>query len=149
MHLRRQGRAIEKVGLDFGVPPASFDERIDHLGKLGAGGMPPEEAIAREFNLEVVYARVYRVASDASHYSLSTALQGFDFSAVEGKLEELETLSGIPIRFLDGEPERAAGALALATVVYGTFLERSDFVIKHGVAGDALELLQAHVRSAS
>jgi hypothetical protein len=141
--LRTQSRSLERLSLDPGIPATVLDERIAELERLGSGGIPPDEVIARELGDEAIYARIYRTTSNAAHYSLFTALQGFDASSIEG---EIESLSGLRIRFLDGEPARAEEALVLAALVYVAFLEDSEFVIHHGVFDQAKDLLEAHVR---
>lgn len=144
VQLRKQARSLESFGLESGAPQDAFDERISQLEAAGIGGMPPDEVIARELGHEAVYARVYRSTSDVVHYSLFSALHGFDASSVEG---EIESLDGVRIRFVDGDLVRAEEALVFAALIYVGFLEHSEFVVHHGVFDLARELLEAHVRS--
>lgn len=141
--LRTQARSLERLSLDPGIPAAALDERIAELERLGVARVPPDEVIARELGDEAIYARIYRTTSSAAHYSLFTALQGFDASNIEG---EIESLNGIRIRFLDGDPSRAEEALVLAALVYVAFLEDSELVVHHGVFDKARDLLETHVR---
>jgi len=141
--LRTQARSLERLSLEPEIPPTVLDERIAELERLGEAGIPPDEVIACGLGDEAIYARIYRTTSNAAHYSLFTALQGFDAGSIEG---EIESLNGLRIRFLDGDPARAEEALVLAALVYVAFLEHSEVVVHHGVFDRARDLLEAHVR---
>jgi hypothetical protein len=88
-----------------------------------------------------MYARIYREGSDAAHFSVGAALQGFDIEGIKGPLNGFD---GIRIRFVDGQPERAAAVLGLACIAYAAFLERSQIVVPHGVAPEVQRLVEAY-----
>jgi len=143
-HLLTHARSVEALKMDPGTPSTDLTPRVEELEALGVDGMPSDEAIAHELGLEHVYAVVYRSTSHVAHYSVPTALRGFDVSGIEG---EISSFDGLRIRFLDGDPAAAEQALLAATLIYVSFLEKSEFVVHHGVFDAAKELLESYADS--
>ena len=116
-----------------GFDVAERDVRLveDMVARLEQGGavqLPPEEQIARAVDFGPFYPRVFRPTSSVAHYSIWSALDGY---------VEL----GTPTVSLElPHAERAEEALELACIVYGAFLEKSDPIIKHGVAEHVRQL---------
>ena len=104
------------------------------------GGIPSDGAIARELELEDVYATAYRTASGSVHYSLNAALEGFDLRDADSTREPV--LSGRRIRFEDGQPERAANALVHACLIYATLLQRSGNMLGHALFEPVMRLFE-------
>lgn len=131
VQIRKQTRSMAELGM--GPPaPAAVDRRIEELQAAGLRPLPPDEVIARELGEEIIalYAHVYRTASDVAHYSLFTALQGFAVTDIDAQMPE--GFDGVRVRFQDGNLKRAEEALILATLLYVSFLERTEFVVHHG-----------------
>ena len=105
--LRTQACAMEGLGMDFGMAATDFDDRIHDLEDMSIEKTPTDESMALEVGMKHFYARIYRSASDVAHYSLWSALSGFDLTGVEG---DIESLDGLPIRFLDGGPPGSSRA---------------------------------------
>lgn len=139
--LRTQARSMEALGMEFGALSTDFDARITELEALGAV-RKSDEAIASELGLDEVYAHVYRSTSHVAHYSLLTALQGFDVPDTE---RPIDAFDGLRIRFLDGDVGGAEEALVMAALVYVALLERSEPVLHHGVFESSKVLLEKHV----
>jgi hypothetical protein len=88
--------------------------------------LPPDRQLLEALGLKAYYARVYRLASDVTHYSIGSALDGF----VEYPHRHL---GGGHVALKRPDADRAEEALALAAITYGEFLERSEPIMRHGV----------------
>lgn len=126
-----QTRELEALGLPVEAPSETWKQAAAEIEV--SGGVPADHRIAGKLGLEVIYATAYRTGSGSAHYTLLTALQGFD-------PEEADLLSA-RMRFEDGEPERAASALGQACVVFAAFLEHSDAILGHGLFEPAARLI--------
>lgn len=133
---RRQSVQARELAA-FGFPVEMSAAEWSALDEIDvAGDIPNDVSLAREFGFEEIYAAVYRTASGSSHFSLASALEGFDVG--DG---EVEDLSGLRIRFRDGQPDRAASALVQACVLYAAFLESSEPLVHHGLFKRAKDTL--------
>ena len=115
----------------MGFEPSDDRDRIARIADAESGRtvtpFPNDHDLLASLGLLAYYARVYRVASDVVHYSIGSALDGF--------LDYPDTVTGggrVPLKHPRGE--EAEEALALAAITYGEFLERSDPIIRNGVA---------------
>jgi hypothetical protein len=132
----KQARELDALGFDLDVDSKDLQTRVHESEAKGVPAMPSELDMARELGLDVLYSRIYRSGSDVGHYSVMSALQGFDQTAWDG-----ETLDGVPIRFREGVPDEAEQVLVMAMVSYVSFLEGCEAVIQHGAAEEAKRLL--------
>ena len=121
-----QARELEALGMPQPISSETWARRAAEVDV--EGGLPTDVALARELGLEDVYATAYRTASGSVHYSLDSALEGFDLGEADATNEPVE-LSGLRIRFEDGQPERAANALVHACLIFATLLQRSDNIL--------------------
>jgi hypothetical protein len=154
--MRIQMAKLAEAGIEHEPFQPGAQHRLDELRGYGERGMPGDETLAVELDNAglnasagvdhaALYARIYREASDVTHFSLFTALSGYVIpSGWEGVGDSFE---GLTIRVHEGDPERAEEALMLACLVYVTFLTDSEAVIHHGIARNARSLLGDRLRS--
>jgi hypothetical protein len=118
-------------------------ERAEALKEAGVGKLPPGREMARVLDREVrpetpgifelMYARIYRPASQVVHYGLSASRRGAEAS-LEGSVH-LDYLN----------KDDAAEALGLALLTFALLLTSSDPIVKHGLTQEASRLAgEAH-----
>ena len=131
--LRKQGFRVDEA-LEQAV-----ERRRLELKQKRVKAMPSDRRLLDEIGLANVYDRVHRPGSEATHYSLGSALLGFAeaprLGRLEGRLVVLE------------QPDFDSAELALiwASIVYGAFLTSCRPVIPHFAAAVALERLQEYM----
>jgi Family of unknown function (DUF5677) len=120
-----------------GFEPTDERERIERIVEAtkgrGVPRLPSERKLLSQLGLRPYYARVYKLASDRVHYSIGSALGGF----LPGGFPDRLTGAGGQVALELRDDEGAEEALALATIVYGQFLEKCEAVIPHGVTASA------------
>ena len=91
-----------------------------------------EPSVPRFF--ELLYARIYRPTSHVAHYGIGAAVDGL----VDQDAEDPGALS------LDRTDEDdAAQMLGLALVTYGALLDFSEPIVRHGLAAEVAEFIDA------
>lgn len=135
---RKQAQELEQLGMPTNIPAARWQEMADEIDAVG--DVPPDVNLARELGFDAIYSTLYRTGSGSVHWTLLTALEGFD--ATNLPAGELQSLSGIKIRMHQGQPERAGTALLHACVLATMFLEASDLLVHHGMGAQARAILQ-------
>jgi hypothetical protein len=128
-----------------GFEPADDRDRIAGIvtstEEHGVPPLPNDRDVLASLELEPFYARVYKLASDVIHYSIGSALGGF---LVDGLPDQYAgTRADVALELRDDD--RAEDALALAVIIYGEFLERSEAVIGHGVTETARREVEAYM----
>jgi hypothetical protein len=134
---------VEEGGDQFRATVAQFREQADEFEREGVGRVPGDRAIAMRLDadlqpevpryFELLYTRIYRTTSDAAHYGIATALAGYPRNPDDPGQLSLER----------ADEHQAAEALGLAIVTYGTLLSFSEPVVRHGLAEEVGEKIQA------
>lgn len=109
---------------------------VRRMKEAGIEPMPGDRQLLKVLGLAPLYARVHRLGSDITHFSLGSAVDGFLDPVTPGMLE------GRSVALQHPQPDRAAYALALAAISYGAFLEKSEPLIGHGVTELARQLVE-------
>ena len=127
------------LGHEPNLDPDHIRTIANDLKERGVAQLPPERNLLADRNLEAMYAKVYRPASDVAHFSLGAALDTLvehpDRASGQGGVVHLDT----PDR------ERAIEALQNAAFTYGSFLAGCKTIIPHGVHRLAASELNAYV----
>lgn len=151
MRFRRAGRTYFEQSLKAAKEEAALgaiddaeverlSTNIERLKEEGVRLLPSDYDIAKGLDLMPFYTRVYRSGSEATHYSIGAALDGF--------LELThEDLIG-PVALEMPEPKKADDVLIRAALTYGIFLEKSEPVIKHGLTAGVTALLAEYFTEA-
>lgn len=130
----RELRALRMAGFEIDVEPERLEENVARLQQIGVSLLPPDAEIAMSLGLRLHYDRVYRLASEWTHYSITAALDGF---------VEIKIGSPLTVSLEKPEPGRASDALIMAVATYGEFLVRAEPVIGLGVAPSVLAIVSA------
>ena len=141
--IERKKMLEDSARLGFGVGPGAIEQVLAAIERSEAEGiapMPPDEQLLYQLGLAPFYPRAFRVASDVSHFSLGSAMHGFTEAITLNSPQE----RSVGLRQL--RPDHAEEALALAFIVYGEFLQRSEAVIGHGLAPRAAALMAEWMR---
>jgi hypothetical protein len=120
IHMIEQGHTAGLGDDETAANLANLRKERTELQKQGVRMLPSDRQILESINMGIFYARIYPLASEHVHFSLSTAIR------------PLVDVESMPLETPDWEA--AGDALEHALVVLGVLLEVSESVSRHGVA---------------